>query len=876
MAEQGGISPEVIRPSETPKKYQEQYIALDVRLMMTPKATEDPYTDFVDVTKKLQPEDILTESLGVVDMGNIETNMDQREIYDRIGNASTRQRRQENAAGPLGSEQFNQKLDEWSKGFYKTLTGKDMTDASKSLTYSQDWNTFFDKFISQSIGKDITRANLSVDQTKQLYDRYFKGQEKVSDPRAFAKDIVLMYKKDDGTVDQEAINANIEKVQLVARIFGDFGDEVIAHAIKSEVAVYKNAKEVRDRAVKAEPSGELAANTFRQPVAEQGKTTGHTEEELHKWIIDKGKPLMESKTVTTKPDDSKLKDGGTSKKEDETKVIKRKMTDELIAELQKPEFPKQPNGLLALEQRFNFIDLAKYPPAKPEDNPYFVDVPPSQLDLNPQQLSTLEETRPYFVGQSDETGVDWVPNPEVSPFSSQLGDVENGIASPRFMVAQATTDRQSNLFALAADSSSTPESQAQLYKVLAETILKVHRNNPDLLKQWYAGQGQEPSPNDESGNLSSIAGFRYFDQGVTEESGGKFFIYREESEDGGVPVDKIDLADTDELWKTYIPGIEKALRENKLSPAHLRWIDFLSRSVKIPEVIKLIKEPPQTATETTEARVQRTKKMTDEEVETLNKNQERQAEGIIPVTERFAFISMTDFPPNLSAENPFVVFNPPDKIEATPDELKELEAPVPFFIPLSPGSMTPNPIVNPHTHILGNGDSATDRQPGMRDPRFLAAEASTNDDSGIFALAAASAETPEKQAQLYIAMVDTIVQAHKNNPDLLRKWLEAQGTITANQADWFTTSAGVFKTYDMRLPLPQRHLWYQADGQIDIDRTVEQWRLAVNASDISVLRNEGLNIDSMRNLEFLAHSIKADKLIELIRSKSQTPPSSSS
>lgn len=58
--------------------------------------------------------------------------------------------------------------------------------------------------------------------------------------------------------------------------------------------------------------------------------------------------------------------------------------------------------------------------------------------------------------------------------------------------------------------------------------------------------------------------------------------------------------------------------------------------------------------------------------------------------------------------------------------------------------------------------------------RFTNAELLTENDSGLFALAAASAETPEKQAVLYRQLGETVLRAHSLNPKLLESFLKAQ------------------------------------------------------------------------------------------------------
>ena len=104
----------------------------------------------------------------------------------------------------------------------------------------------------------------------------------------------------------------------------------------------------------------------------------------------------------------------------------------------------------------------------------------------------------------------------------------------------------------------------------------------------------------------------------------------------------------------------------------------------------------------------------------------------------------------------------------SPEQLGEWELRKSFFI-LQGKMMFPN------REIFAPADTL------KADPRFLNGERLTNNDSGLFALAAASAPTPEKQAALYRTLGEVITRVHHENPKLLEEFLQAQSEESLRQ-----------------------------------------------------------------------------------------------
>ncbi len=127
------------------------------------------------------------------------------------------------------------------------------------------------------------------------------------------------------------------------------------------------------------------------------------------------------------------------------------------------------------------------------------------------------------------------------------------------------------------------------------------------------------------------------------------------------------------------------------------------------------------------------------------------------------------------------------------EQLKELQLRKNFFVLEPDGEhLFPNEEVFPPARVL------------EENKRFKNAEALTDNDSGTFALAAASAESPEEQAMLYQQIGETILRVHEVNPQLLQEFFEAQTPDSLRQ----------FAFHDLQVIEPQLIGNNNEEGQV--------------------------------------------------------------
>lgn len=190
----------------------------------------------------------------------------------------------------------------------------------------------------------------------------------------------------------------------------------------------------------------------------------------------------------------------------------------------------------------------------------------------------------------------------------------------------------------------------------------------------------------------------------------------------------------------------------------------------------------------------------------------------------------------------------------------------PFFIPRPDGYITANNDITPLNDY-------------QNDTRYQNAEAATRGTSGFFALIAASAATPEEQAQLYDTSSRLIIAMHRSNHDHLANWLTAQDvpmTIpdpnNPGQNLPFSPLAQV-RGYDTPLPLADRILGYDQDGVYDQDETVRLWQTRMN--ELTQRLQQGrLEPHHLAWIEFLSNSVNLRTLMDEIRSSgiNTSPP----
>jgi hypothetical protein len=201
-----------------------------------------------------------------------------------------------------------------------------------------------------------------------------------------------------------------------------------------------------------------------------------------------------------------------------------------------------------------------------------------------EHLETYELPETFFV--PDPAGGAG-PNKNTAPYVFEL---DYGIApelqNKRYLEAEAKTNKDSGLFAISAASAENPKEQAKLYRYLTGSIIAVHEHNPDLLNAWL--EKQAPISN------ALFIQYDHTQAPAPVEGAPDAVTYtpRPENEqllkiDGTVNGRDaaINNAATVAMWKKRIAILREATAHDKLEDYHIRWIEFLAHSVKVPELI---------------------------------------------------------------------------------------------------------------------------------------------------------------------------------------------------------------------------------------------------------------------------------------------------
>lgn len=232
-----------------------------------------------------------------------------------------------------------------------------------------------------------------------------------------------------------------------------------------------------------------------------------------------------------------------------------------------------------------------------ENHQWFIKGKPQQIEIAQDTVDQyISKTgNPFFIIEKFDPvtkGFNFLTNKEVVPYAWDLG---KGLPHEnlRFINGEATTDGDSSLFGLAAASGDSPQNQAELYKLLSGNILQIHKMYPDVLAAWLNNQTQA-----QDGNISSLSLFIQNDHIIKPNQQPELRPENERLLPYSKPLDlKLktpeDGANFLKMWDNRIVELNVALQNNKLQPYHLRWIEFLSHSVDVAEMMKTIKAEEQ-------------------------------------------------------------------------------------------------------------------------------------------------------------------------------------------------------------------------------------------------------------------------------------------
>ena len=258
----------------------------------------------------------------------------------------------------------------------------------------------------------------------------------------------------------------------------------------------------------------------------------------------------------------------------------------------KPETSGTPIEISAarLEELRQQLAMIKDMPDKnnPAISKYFMENPPGKITLSPEQIDQLETIDMYYVPHKYPSGKTFlVANPKIAPYETELYSSSENAGDKRYTRATDLYPSSANsLLGIAAASAPDPERQTKLYGLLAKTILEIHKNDPTIMGRWFINQAAFQI------NPANNKRFTSKDIFIIED-------LVENPQTGKVeprPDDERLMLDTEnpdkmlEFWAIRQEDLQKALDTGKLEPYHNRWLEFLSHSVDMPKLLKIIKE----------------------------------------------------------------------------------------------------------------------------------------------------------------------------------------------------------------------------------------------------------------------------------------------
>jgi hypothetical protein len=149
------------------------------------------------------------------------------------------------------------------------------------------------------------------------------------------------------------------------------------------------------------------------------------------------------------------------------------------------------------------------------------------------------------------------------------------------------------------------------------------------------------------------------------------------------------------------------------------------------------------------------------------------------------------------------------------------------------------------------------------DERFTNAEKYTNYDSGLIALCAVSAQTPEKQAALFRKYTNLILSIHEESPKLLANWLKVQ-----QESEPYRSYTTFFKNDHVVLDSGGTNLKPVEERLVVLDDFEETWKERIKELS-EALENDMFMPYHLRWIEFLSHSTDIRKIHTVFRNVTQ-------
>ncbi|MBI4226338.1 hypothetical protein HY612_04460 [Candidatus Roizmanbacteria bacterium] len=390
--------------------------------------------------------------------------------------------------------------------------------------------------LSRLLGGDPKSVN--TESMVKFYNHYFTGDNKTSDLKRFVADAVNRYVTDD-KVDVEALRHDLGSIEWFAHVFGTNSAEIVTQLIDAEVQLLTSPQ------------------TFVEQANQNRNVLTPDDDRLLTFLWD-NRP-----TVQPTPEPS-------------PKPVKPKPTGPVPpVEPGKPDKPAEKPTPLEAGKTYSLTDIFRMvKDPVPTNHDYFVENPLLDLPLTQQQLESLKTKEPFFV----DWGKDMIAaNPRVIPWDKFEND-------PRFNNTEALTEKDSGTLALAAVSSGTPEKQAALYRTMANAVLDFHSQNQPWLNEWLQAQKAQ-IPNKPRGTAPIIFFVRNDLERDRQQKNPEQRLLSYDSKG------RVDETKFHELWWQRLGELKQIFSQPnpQLQPHHIRWLEFLSHSIKVGDLLKLIK-----------------------------------------------------------------------------------------------------------------------------------------------------------------------------------------------------------------------------------------------------------------------------------------------
>lgn len=207
---------ETIKPQEMLSASNE-FTALQGRILLKGSALDPNNANIID---------------GDISQEKLSKTIDDYTIFESLSN---KERAQQNS---VERSRLDQAIDKWADDTSEVLHQDFSTKKGFDKQKIERWNSTLSKLLGHEL-ENATNEE-TKEKVKELSNKYFTGENKGSNIELFVQDVLQAFSNEDGTINYDALNENLDCIEWFANIFGNDSSQIITQLIDAQAKLKTN------------------------------------------------------------------------------------------------------------------------------------------------------------------------------------------------------------------------------------------------------------------------------------------------------------------------------------------------------------------------------------------------------------------------------------------------------------------------------------------------------------------------------------------------------------------------------------------------------------------------------------------------------------